>query len=164
MTQRGESYIQQLDAIFNEYQSLLNQIGDDQWQSIADEDGRQINVMVDHVVIVQQNMTDVVRLAAAGKPLPEFTMDDIEAGNLVHMAEAREVGRADLTNRMQQAMDDYRMLFAGLTDAELDRTTYFVFFGGDVSPAIVTEQAMIVHAGSHPPPLRSAVEALSPTG
>jgi len=159
VTQRSDQYVKQLDAIFGEFLALADQVNDAHWTTVATDDGRQINVMLDHVANAQANLSGLVRLIAANQDLPTVNMDVIEAGNRQHMAEAGSIDRATVLAKLADAMRDYRTLLPSLRDADLDRAKPLEILGGETSAATLIEQAMIGHANGHLPPLSSAVAA-----
>lgn len=157
VTARADTYSKDLDGVFAEISGTIAQVGDDQWTAIAPEDGRQINVVLDHIVNTQLLMPQLISGLANDGTLPPVTGEDIEHGNQHHMSEAAQVARADVLAKLDQAQAAYRALLPTLTDDQLDRAAFFGPFGGDVTPEVLIQVIMICHAQDHLGSVKSAI-------
>ena len=149
MSDRGDKYAKEVDTVFAEIGATLEQVGEDQWQAVAPADGRQINVLLDHIVRSQLSLAQLLESYAAGGSFPPLTGDDIEQGNQQHMNDATGISRGEVQATFDQGRAACRTLLPTLTDEVLDRAEYFGPFGGEVTPTIFIEVLLIGHAREH---------------
>jgi len=145
-------YIRGRDAVLVEVESLpepslRNRCPDNQCSTAA---------LAGHIAGVHATVAGWVELILAGKPLPTISMTDIDRNNAAQAVRNDGLSKAEVLGLLQSGSAAMKTVLQDLSDEDLERSTAFTLFGGDVNVKTLVEQAVIAHTEQHLASLRAA--------
>ena len=102
MTDRANDLANRLEATADAIASAVEGLNDEQWRSVATADGRQVNVLVDHVAVSQKAVFGLAELILSDGEMPTLTVDAINHSNEAHMATSANVGKAETLAKLRK--------------------------------------------------------------
>jgi hypothetical protein len=154
---RGDQLADQLDEANREFLSVIEAIPEDRWGAVCEPDGRQCNVVANHVAGANRAVADWVRTVAEGNPV-SVTMEMVHAGNATRAKDDANVTREEVIALLQDNGRYASSMLRNMSDEQLSQTAPVTLFGGnDTSAGDLATQVLIGHVITHMNDLRSAV-------
>jgi hypothetical protein len=121
-------------------------------------EGEQCTVaaLASHVAGVHPLAARWVQSAAAGEPLPELTMDMVHEANAKQTAADANRDKGEILAALRQNGAEAAGVVRGLSDAELDRSTYFKLFDREMTTEELIRGVLIGDIVGHSRSIRQA--------
>jgi hypothetical protein len=94
-------------------------------------------------------MSTMVKSAATGSPMPEFTMDKLNQANADHAKECADVSREETLALLRQNTAPAADLVRGLSDDQLSRKTKLPIGDMELTAEQIIENVLIGHLTTH---------------
>jgi hypothetical protein len=149
MSQQSKELSDQFAALNNEMISVLENCTDDQIRKTTQSEQWSVGVVARHVADGHYGLLSFIQLMVAGEKLPEIDMDAIDQMSAQHAIDHANCTKAEVTDLLRKngtAIVDY---VAGLNEEDINRSTYFSLFGGDVSVKQIVEYVLINSCTEH---------------
>jgi hypothetical protein len=111
-----------------------------------------------HVAAVHQLATDWIQRAASSLPLPPVTMADIDEANGSQFKRDADRPKHEVLEALRTNGAQASRLIRGLSEHELDQTTYSALFGTEVSTEYLIRNVLIADVEMHLASIKSAVK------
>lgn len=154
MSERTEALAKQLEEANNDLIAAIEQLTDQQWNTVCAGEGWTVGVTAHHVANSQSGITGLVKAMAGGQSVPPVTqewLDDRNARWAQEFAGRTQTEAADLlrTSRVE-AVNTVR----ALSDEQLRNTVTVA--GNEMTTEQVIEFILIGHPRSHLASIRAA--------
>ena len=160
MSDRVNDLANRLEATADAITSTVEGLNDEQWRSVATADGRQINVLVDHIAVSHPSVLGLAEMILNGQELPGLTADAINHSNADHMVANAGVGKSETLAKLRKNTKEAAAKIRTWTDSDLDKAqAWNLSESGELTPEAVVEYIMIGHALDH---LNSITAAVNP--
>jgi hypothetical protein len=131
---------------------------DEQVRLITEAEGWPVAVAAHHVAAACPTLFGLAQLVANGQPLPDVTMDMIDAVNAKHAEEFFSVSREETLAELRTQVAATVAAIRSLTDEQLDRTAPMALVGGALwSTADIIERILIGHPQQHGDSIRATL-------
>jgi len=150
LSDRAIDLANQLESAAAEVADVAASLSEAQWTAICPADGRQNNVMIDHISTTFAQVTPLAEMIIAGQDLPEITMDMVHAGNSAHASEQTGAARADVLASLKANASAAAATIRTWSDTDLDMSRPFALSpSGSISVAGMVQGILIDHAKHH---------------
>lgn len=149
MSHTGTELAAQLRAITEDFVSTVKDLPEATWQKVAPTDGRQINVITDHMGLVFGNGAHFIECILTDQPLPPLTMDMINAGNDQMAVDHANIGKDEAIGKLKASSEAVATRVSAMPDSDLNKSAAWEFVGGNITPAAVVTMVMVGHAQEH---------------
>jgi hypothetical protein len=140
--------------------AALERLGDSQLGSRCQAEQCTAVALGCHVAEAHTVITEWIRALAAGEPLPEITMANVDRINAERAAANAGCSKAEALERLRTNGAAAAAGVRGLRDKDLERTAPFALFSGtEVSVRTLIERVLIGDPEQHLPSLQAAAAA-----
>jgi len=147
LSDRAIDLANQLESAAAEVADVAASLSDAQWTAICPADGRQNNVMIDHISTTFAQVTPLAEMIIAGQNLPELTMDMIHAGNSAHASEHAGATRADVLASLKANASAAAATIRTWSDTDLAQSRPFTLTpSGSITVAELAQGILVDHA------------------
>ena len=157
MSARAESLAKQFEAKAAEMTAVIKGLSDADWKKTTAAEKWSVGVTAHHVAGGHEGILGIVKTLAAGRSIPNFTMDMLNEMNATHAKEQAGCTKAETLALHEKGAAAAAAVVRGLSDAELDKNGS-VFVG---VPPMTTQQAiegiLINHINDHMGSIRRTV-------
>jgi hypothetical protein len=148
MSERANDLASRLESVTEEMIATVEGMSDQQWMATCPADGRQVNVIVDHVSSTIDAVMPLAGMIQGDQPLPDLTMDMVHAGNAHHAQSAASIGKDECIAKFRTATANAAATIRGWSDADLDKSRDWSLMGPTSSVSLL-ENVVIGHAQGH---------------
>ena len=161
MSPRAEALAARFSAANQELIALLEQATPEQWQERTADEGelRAVGVIAHHVAGGHARIAARVEAFAHGQPVPARRPELFDERNAQHARENPNPDQRATLDLLRQRGAEVASLIAGLSDAELDRTSTEGPGEALMTTAEVIEQRQIGHVLTHLDSIRTVLPA-----
>ncbi|MBV9322385.1 MAG: DinB family protein [Chloroflexi bacterium] len=161
MTARAESLAQAFAAANDELIGLLERAGPEKWRERTPDDGelRPVGVIAHHVAEAHLRIARRVEAFARGEPVAARHPELFDDRNAREAQEHPDPDQRATIERLEHTGATIFSMIAGLSDAELDRTSSEDPGAPALTTAEVIELRQIGHVRSHLATIRAALRA-----
>jgi len=145
---RVSDLLTEFDAVCAQLREAIVQTADANWQSIAPDDGRQVNVIAHHAASSHQPIADMVRAMVDGRG-PSISMEQIHAGNAEHARQAAQCTKDEALAVHDQGVHHAATVLRTLTDDQLQINGQFLVGGRESTVEQSIEFVLIGHPRMH---------------
>jgi hypothetical protein len=158
MGKRAEALAGQFEQAVADLARTIDGLSDAQWAATCGQERWSVAATAHHVGAQWPLEMEYLTAIAAGKQLPSYTWDDINARNERHAKEFATCTRADALKLLREQSGAVAAWVRGLADEDLDRQGALPLADG---ATVTTEQlimggVLIEHATSHLASIRAA--------
>jgi len=138
MGQRSAALAEDFERAMDDLAATIERCSDGQWQATVEE-GWTVAAAAQHIVGQFPLEFEYLEPAAAGKPLPGYTWDDINRKNDTRAAAERNIRKQDVLAKLEAERARVAQWLRGLRDEQLDHASALALADG----ASVTTQQLI---------------------
>jgi hypothetical protein len=157
MSARAESLAKQFEAKAAEATAALGKLSDADWKKVTAAEKWSVGVTAHHLAGAHEPIAGIVKTVAAGKSIPNFTMDMLHEGNAKHAREFANCTKAETLALHQKGVAAAAAAVRGLSDAELDRSGTVLTGAPAMTAQQVVEGILINHINEHLGSIRKTV-------
>ena len=137
------------ETLNNDLMAFVESCTDEEWKTACPGETWPVGIVARHVADGHYSLLAFMQMIVAGQKLPEMSMDAIDAMNEKHAADHAGCTRDEVLGMLKHNGTKIADYVAGLSDDDLNRTTYFSLAGGDISTAQVMENVLISGCTEH---------------
>ena len=149
MGAKGEAFAREFEAKVQEASALLGKLTDADWKKTTGGEHWTVGATAHHLAGSYEPITGIIKTLAAGKSVPNFSLQMLEEMNAKNAKEFAACDRAETIALFKKGAAGVAAVVRGLSDAEL-ASTGTVFTG---QPAMSTENmiklAVLGHLDEH---------------
>ncbi|HEY7653141.1 MAG TPA: DinB family protein [Methylomirabilota bacterium] len=157
MSARAESLAKQFEAKAAELTAALGKLTDADWKKVTAAEKWSVGVTAHHMAGAHEPIAGIVKTVAAGKSIPNFTMEMLHEGNAKHAREFANCTKAETLTLHQKGAAAAAATVRALSDAELDRSGTFLAGAPAMTAQQVVEGVLINHINEHLGSIRKTV-------
>lgn len=159
MSDRAEALANEFSRLSHQFISTFEELHPEQLQAFCEGEQCTVAALGSHIAVVHQIAIDWIQSSASGKPLPEITMADVDRANIEQFARDANRSKKEILDDLRQGSAQASRLVRGLSDAELDRCSYFMVFDREVSTEDLINHVLIGDMREHPMSIENAIAA-----
>jgi hypothetical protein len=129
MGTRATALAERLEQGAQALATFVENLSDDEWQTIVPVDNRSVGVLVHHVANVYPIEIDLARQVAAGQPITGVTWDAVAHMNAQHAHDHTMVSKQETLNLLREHSMTAADRIREFTDEELDRAAPISLYG-----------------------------------
>jgi hypothetical protein len=158
MGSRANALADRFDKAVEEFARTIESVPDGKW-NVEAEGGWTVGQLAEHVAGQFPLEMEYVRAAAAGRPAPGYTWDDINSKNDTRAARNRDMDKTGVLKTLRSGAADVSAFIRGLSDEQLDRASNLPLAGADVTlEQLLLSGVLIQHVESdHLPAIKAAL-------
>jgi uncharacterized damage-inducible protein DinB len=150
MSARAEDLAANLTHATDELIAMVEACSDARWAEKNAYGEWTVAATAHHAAASLPSTSAIVRMLAAGEPLPPISFEQINAQNAVDAGEFAQCSRAETLALLRMNANAAAEFVRGLSTAELDRSAALAFLGGrETSAAELTDMLVIGHVKGH---------------
>ncbi|MBX3013072.1 MAG: DinB family protein [Caldilineaceae bacterium] len=157
MNQRAQALAQRFTTANAELIHYLDDCSEHDLDRVTTAEGWPVRVVAHHIALSHESLSTLVQLFADGQPLPPLTEEMIHAANAQHAVAYATVSQEATLDKLKHGVKHASAIISGLSDAALDRTSYFALFSAEITPEDVIEHLLILHLNGHLESIKAAV-------
>lgn len=158
MSERAAALASQFEQANNAVVAAVVAASDAEWRHVTPAEGWSVGVTARHVAVAYIGISDIVRAAIDGQPIP--SLDRLDEFNAQHAREHADCTRADVLALLKSNGESVANYLRGLSDEQLDRSAAMPLAGGaPLSAQQLIESALIGHPQEHLASIHAAREA-----
>ena len=157
MSARGESLAKQFEGRAAEMTELLEKLTEADWKKVTTAEKWTVGVAAHHAAGAHEGISGIVKSVAAGRSMPNFTMDMLHDMNAKHASEHASCTKAETLALHKTGAAAATALVRGLSDAELDRSGAVLAGMPAMTTQQVVEGILINHINEHLTSIRATV-------
>lgn len=159
MSQRATDLANQFEQASRELISTVEQLSPSQMQARCAGEGCTLAALASHVAGVHPLATQWIQSAAAGEPLPDITMEMVNQANAKQFTDDASRNKDEILTALRQNGANATEVVRGLSDAELDRSTYFRLFDREMTTEDLVRNVLIGDITGHSKSIKQACQA-----
>lgn len=159
MSQRAADLADQFEHSSRELIAIVQQLSPSQLQARCAGEQCTVAALASHVAGVHPLAAGWIQTAAAGEPLPEITMEMLDEENARQTAADANREKGEILAALRQNGADATGAVRGLSDDQLDRTTYFRLLDREMTAEDLVRDVLIADIEGHSSSIRQAVGA-----
>ena len=158
MGQRAEALADQFEQAIAHVIATVGQCSDAQWRATCGDEGWSVAATAHHIAAQWPLEKQYISAAAEGRPLPDFTWDQINERNAQHAQGYVECSKEEVLRELREGSREMAAYVRSLSDEQLDRTGALPLAGGaPVSTQQLIEGGILIdHARTHLQSIRAA--------
>lgn len=159
MSGRAKEMAERIRVFNNEVISFVENCTEENWRKLCPAEDWTVGVVARHIGAGHYGAVSMAKLIVQGQKLPEVTGEQIVRMANDHARNHADCSKSEVLGVLREqgaAVTDYIL---GLSDEELDRTSYFLLFGGEVSAWKFIENVILVPGGGHFESMKAAAGA-----
>jgi hypothetical protein len=159
MSARAEALAKQFEAKAAELTATLGKLTDADWTRVTEAEKWSVGVTAHHMAGAHEPISGIVKTVAAGKSIPNFTMDMLHASNAKHAKDFASCTRAETLALHQKGVAVAAAVLRGLSDADLAQSGTVLTGAPPMTCQQVVENILINHMTDHLASIRKTVGA-----
>lgn len=156
MSQRANDLADQFEQASRNLISVVEDLTPEQLQARCSGEQCTVVALASHVAGVHPLAAGWITSAAAGEPLPELTMDKVDEANAGQAAANANRDKDEILAALRQNGAEATKVVRGLSDADLDRTTYFRLFDREMTTEDLVRNVLIGDIAGHSKSIKQA--------
>lgn len=157
MNTKGEALASKFEATINDFVSTVSALGDTDLQKKTPEEGWSVAATAHHAAISTSPLSEMVRSAATGSPMPSITTDQLNQGNAEHAKQFANASRDETLAVLRQVAGPVTEAVRGITDEQMARKATMPF-GGEMTAEQIIENVLIGHLAGHGASIEAATK------
>jgi hypothetical protein len=156
MSQRASDLANQFEQSSRELVSIIEQMPPSLMQARCSGEQCTVAALASHVAGVHPLAVNWIQTAAAGEPLPEITMDKVDEANAKQTAADEKRDKGEILAALRRNGAEAAQVVRGLSDADLDRSTYFRLFDREMTTEDLVRDVLIADINGHMASIKQA--------
>ena len=156
MSDRADDYANQFQELSRQFIATIEGYTPEQMQARCVGEQCTVAALASHIAGVHNLVADWVVKSANGEPLPELTMDTVNAINADQFARDANRPKSEIIASLRENGAAAAEVVRNLDDAQLDRSSYFTLFGRDVTTDWLVQNILIGDIANHSASIRAA--------
>jgi hypothetical protein len=149
MDSRAEELADRFSRSSRQFISIIEDCTPDQLRARCEGEQCTVAALASHVGAIHQLAADWIQIAASGQPLPHITMEDVDRANAEQFERDADREKTAVLEDLRRNSARAARLVRGLSDEELDRTSYFGLFGREVTTEELVRRILIGDVEGH---------------
>jgi hypothetical protein len=149
MVDRAEMLADRFSLLSQEFIALIESFTPAQMQARCDAEQCTVAALGSHVAGVHRLSAEWIHDAASGKVLPPVTMDMVDQANADQFARDAARPKGEVLEELRRNSAHASRLVRGLTDDELDRTSFLTLSGREVTTEELVRDILIADVDAH---------------
>jgi hypothetical protein len=158
MGRRAEELADRFSQLSQEFISIIEGCTPDQIRTRCQGEQCTVAALASHVAAIQALAAEWIQIAASGQPLPHITMETVNQANAEQFERDADREKGAILRDLRENGARAARLVRGLSDEEMDRTSYFVLFGREVTTEDLIRRILIADVEGHLPSVERATE------
>lgn len=146
------------DALNNNVIAFVENCSAQDWKKVCPDEKWTVGVVAHHVAEGHYSLLAFLKMIVSGQKLPEISMDAIDAMNEKHAADHAGCTQEEVLGMLGKNGGKISGYVSGLSDDDVDRTTYFSLAGGNISVGQILENVLISGCSEHLEHMKAAVK------
>lgn len=161
MGQRANDLANQFERAVATFAETVEQTSESQWHAICSAEGWSVAQTAQHVSGQFPLEMEFITASAEGRPLPAYSLDDVNGKNDARAAKNSAATKADVLKELSDSAASTSAYIRALSDEQLDRTSPLPLAGdAPVSTQQLIEGGVLIaHVTGHLESIRSATPA-----
>lgn len=143
MSQRAEELSERFINFNNEVIEFVENCSDEDWKKVCSGENWPVGVVARHIAAGHYSAFGLAKMIVDSKQLPELTNEAINQGNAQHAEKHANCTKDEVLGILREKGSSVAEYFAGLDDADLDRTSNLSVAGGTISTQQFIENIII---------------------
>lgn len=158
MGARSDELASEFEQAVADFAKVVESCSDAKWRAVCNAEGWTVAQTAQHVSGQFPLEMEFIAAPAEGKPMPAYTLDDINAKNDGRAAKNTAVSKADVLAELRAGGASTAAYIRALSDEQLDRTGALGLAGGaEVSTQQLIEGGVLIaHVTGHLESIRAA--------
>jgi hypothetical protein len=157
MGAKGEALAKQFEAKAGEASALLERLSEADWKKTTASEKWSVGVVAHHLAGGHETIAGIVKAIGEGKPMPNLTMDMLNAMNAKHAQENVNCSKAETLALHKKNATSAAAIVRGLDDAQLERAATVLAGVPAMSAAQFVERVLIGHVDEHVGSIRATI-------
>jgi hypothetical protein len=161
MGQRSTELANQFEAAVAEFAKTVEACTDEQWQAVCNAEGWTVAQTAQHVAGQFPLEMEFITAGAEGRPLPDYTWDDVNGKNDTRAAKNTGADKAGVLKELRAGAASTAAYLRALDDEQLDRTGSLCLADGATvsTQQLIEGGVLIAHVTGHLESIRGAQPA-----
>ncbi|MGB0387813.1 MAG: DinB family protein [Ardenticatenaceae bacterium] len=142
-SQRRQKVLTRFENFHADLLSFVETCSDEDWQKITSAEQWSVGIVARHIGAAHYGVVGWVQLIMADQPLPPITMNMIHQMNAKQAEEHANCTQAEVLQLLQEEGEKVVSLISGLSDEELEHSTYFEVFNVHMTVEQVIKNVII---------------------
>jgi Mycothiol maleylpyruvate isomerase N-terminal domain len=159
MSQRASDLAAKFEQAVADFATTIEACSGEQWGAVCDAEGWTVAQLAQHVSGQFPLEMEFITAPAEGKPMPKYTLDDINGKNDGRALRNSSVSKADVLKELREGAASTAAYIRKLSDEQLDATGALDLAGGaSVSTQQLIEGGVLIeHVTGHLVSIRSVM-------
>jgi hypothetical protein len=157
MGAKAEALAKQFEAKAHEATGVFEKLSDADWKKVTSAEKWSVGVVAHHVASAHEGIAGLIKTAAAGQSVPNFTMDMLHAMNAKHAQDFANCTKAETLALHRKNAASAAATVRGLDDAQLGRSGTILTGMPPMSAEQVISGILINHIDEHLGSIRATV-------
>jgi hypothetical protein len=149
MGDRADMLADRFSQLSQEFIELIESFTPAQMQARCDAEQCTVAALGSHVAGIYRLTAGWIQTAASGQPLPPVTMEMVDQANAIQFARDADRPKGEVLEELRRDSAHASRLVRGLTDDELDRTSFLTLFGREVTTEDLVRDILIADVDTH---------------
>ena len=163
MSARSEALATQFDSAVDEFAKAIESCSDAQWRATCGDEGWSVGATAQHVAGQFPLEMEYITASAEGRPLPEYTWDDVNGKNDGRAAKNAACSKADVLQLLRADAPGVSAYVRALSDEQLDHASPLRLADNAMATTqqLIEGGVLIAHVNGHLASIRAAAPAMS---
>lgn len=149
MDQRQNKMAERIQSFSNEVMAYIEKLSDDDWNKSCEWEQWSVGVTAHHIGASHLAIFNIAGMIIKGEPLPQLTMDQINAMSKEQAQEYVNTTPAEVLEQFKKNSASMVAFVKGLSDEQLDSKGSMPAFGGEVTTEQLIEYVIFQSAVEH---------------
>jgi hypothetical protein len=154
---KSDTLARQFEAKVNDASAIIEKLSDAEWKKTTAGEKWTVAVVAHHVASSHEGIADIIKTVAAGRAMPNFTLEMLHEGNAKHAREHASATKAETLALHKKGAAAAAAVVRGLGDDQLGKSAVVLQGMPPMSVEQIITGILINHVDEHISSIRTAV-------